>query len=297
MVMNGVGREIILVDRNAERAEAEAFDISHAIPFAYPLRVKEGDYQDLKGSRMVIISAGVSQQKGESRLDLLKRNAEVFGYVIPKVLENASEAVLVVATNPLDIMTYMALHFAKKHGLPESRVLGTGTMLDTARFRTLLGGHLGIDSQHVHAYVVGEHGDSEVLTWSLASAGAIRLTEYCRQQKIEISEKLINEIDQRVRKAAYRIIKGKGATYYGIGSALAKIADVILHDQRSILTVSSFTPGLIKGSNLCLSMPRLVGGSGIITDIPIRLNERERDGLEKSAQVIKKAINEIKEYL
>ncbi len=237
MVMNGVGREIILVDKNMARAQAEADDILHAVPFAHPLHIRAGAYADLAGSVVVILTAGVNQQPGETRLQLLSRNAAVFREIVPQVLENAPNALLVVATNPVDVMTHLTAHFAAEHGVSSSRVIGSGTTLDTARFRALLGQHLGIDSQHVHGYVVGEHGDSEVLTWSLITIGGMPLLEFCYQQHITLDDEVRQQIDEGVRRAAYRIISGKGATYYGIGSALAHIVDVILHDQRAVLTV------------------------------------------------------------
>jgi L-lactate dehydrogenase len=237
LVMQGVGRELVLVDKNASRANAEADDIRHAVPFANPLEVHAGIYKDLAGCRVVLLCAGVGQKPGETRLQLLERNAKIFGDVVPAVLEHAPEAVLVVATNPVDIMTHLTAEFAAKCGVSPARVLGSGTTLDTARFRSLLGSHCGVDSHHVHAYVIGEHGDSEVLTWSLATIGGMPLEAFAKFQHVDLSESIRNEIDHKVRRAAYHIIDGKGATYYGIASALSRIVDVILHDQRSVLTV------------------------------------------------------------
>jgi len=293
LIMQGIGREIVLVDKNEKKAEAEANDLFHAVPFSNPLEVHKGDYKDLKGCRLVILSAGVSQKPGESRLDLLKKNAAIFKEVVPSVLKNAPETVLVVATNPLDIMTHIAARFASEHGVPESRVLGTGTMLDTARFRALLGRKLGVDSQHVHAYVLGEHGDSEVLTWSLVTIGGMNLENFCNQMDICFDEGPKKKIDDQVRNAAYRIIDGKGATYYGVGSAIAKVADVILHGQRSILTVSSPTRDVEGVEDVSVSLPRLVGGEGVITAFPLPLAGKEKEDLRKSAETVRKAIDEI----
>ena len=281
LLMQGIGREIVLVDMNEKKAEAEANDLFHAVPFSNPLQIRKGDYQDLRESRLVILSAGVSQKPGESRLDLLKRNAAIFKEVVPSVLENVPDTVLVVATNPLDIMTHLAARFASEYGVPEGRVLGTGTMLDTARFRALLGRKLGVDSQHVHAYVLGEHGDSEVLTWSLVTIGGMNLEDFCERVDICFDDVPKREIDDQVRNAAYRIIDGKGATYYGVGSAIAKVADVILHDQRSILTVSSPTR-------------ELEGVKDVLATFPVPLVAEERDGLKKSAETVKEAIEEIR---
>jgi L-lactate dehydrogenase len=293
MVMRGVGREIVLVDKDESRSEAEANDILHAVPFSNPLRIRRGDYEDLRDSRIVILSAGVSQKPGESRLDLQKRNASIFKEVVPNVLKHAPDTILIVATNPLDIMTYLTAHYAKDFNVRESRVLGTGTMLDTARFRSLLGAYMMVDPQHVHGYVIGEHGDSEVLTWSLTTIGAMHLDDYCKHQNLSFDENLRQNIDHKVRNAAYSIIEGKGATYYGIGSALAKLADVILHDQRSILTVSTPVSEVEGVPDVSVSMPRLVGGDGVIATLPLSLDAREAQALHESATLVKNAIREL----
>lgn len=294
LIMRGVGREIVLVDRNTARAEAEADDLFHAVPFAKPLSVRAGDYADLAGARVVVIAAGVNQQPGETRLQLLERNAAVFADVIPSVLQHAPAAVLVVATNPVDVMTHLAVHFAGKLGVPATRVLGSGTTLDTARFRVLLGQKLGVDSHHVHAYVIGEHGDSEVLSWSTASIGNLSLEEFCHVRGIDFMESDREEIDHRVRKAAYHIIQGKGATYYGIGSALARIIDVILHDQRAILSVCARTSDVAGVSDVTLALPHMLGGQGIVAPLPLMLNPGEQEALRQSATILKTAIDSLK---
>src|SRR6516164_5427843 len=206
LVMQGIGREIVLVDKNTDRAEAEADDIRHAVPFAHPLDVRAGNYEDLAGCRVVLLCAGVGQQPGETRLHLLQRNAQVFHEIVPAVLAHAPEAVLVVASNPVDVMTHLAARFARDCGVPAGRVFGSGTTLDTARFRSLLGGHCGVDARHVHAYVIGEHGDSEVLTWSLATIGGMPLEEFARRRGIDLGEPIRKDIDANVRGAAYKII-------------------------------------------------------------------------------------------
>src|SRR3954464_13749628 len=180
LVMRGVGREIVLVDKNQARAAAEADDIRHAVPFAHALEVQAGNYPDLAGCRAVVLCAGVGQKPGESRLQLLRRNAAVFRDVVPSVLKHAPEAVIIVASSPVDVMTHIAARFAAEAGVPAGRVFGSGTTLDTARFRTLLGAQCGVDAPHVHAYVVGEHGDSEVLTWSLVSVAGMPLDAFAQ---------------------------------------------------------------------------------------------------------------------
>src|SRR5262245_43602989 len=293
LVMSGVGRELGLVDRNAARAEAEADDIRHAVPFAHPLYVRAGGYDDLKSCRAVVICAGVGQRPGETRLDLLRRNAAVFAEVVPQVLAHAPEATLVVATNPVDVMTHLAARFAASCGVPAGRVLGSGPTLDTARFRTLLAGHCGVDPHHVHAHVLGEHGDSEVLTWSLATVGGMPLAAFARQRGITVPEPVRQDIDGKVRRAAYTIIGGKGATYYGIGSALARILDVILHDQRAILTVCAPAAEVAGVHDVTVSLPRLLGGRGVIETFPLPLNEEETTQLRASAGVIRRALDEL----
>jgi L-lactate dehydrogenase len=295
LVMQGVGREIVLVDKNTARAAAEADDIRHAVPFAHPLEVRSGGYQDLSGCEVIVLCAGVGQRPGETRLQLLQRNAQVFREVVPAALAHASDAVLVVATNPVEVMTHLAAHYAEESGVPPGRVLGSGTMLDTARFRSLLGAHCGVDPQHVHAYVIGEHGDSEVLTWSLATIGGMPLEQFARRRGINLSEPVRADIDRKVRGAAYTIIGGKSATYYGIGSALARIVDVILHDQRAIMTVGTPTADVVGVSNVTVSLPRLVGGQGVMETFPLPLSEDETEQLRASARVIRQALDELED--
>ncbi|MBN1887494.1 MAG: L-lactate dehydrogenase [Thermoflexales bacterium] len=292
MVMRGVGREIVLVDRNAERAKAEADDILHAVPFAHPIQVSAGDYPNLAGCHVVVITAGTAQKPGETRLQLLERNAAILQGIVSQIIKHAPEAVLVVVTNPVDVMTYLTARYAEGLGVPETRVIGSGTMLDTARFRALLGRHLGVDSQHVHAYVVGEHGDSEVLTWSLAAVGGIPLEDFCELQKINLDEATRQEIDRQVRQAAYSIIAGKGATYYGIGSTLARIVDVILRDQRAVLTVSTRVVEIAGVCDVSISLPHLIGGAGVLADLPVPLAPGEEALLRASADVVCQAIRE-----
>ncbi len=294
LVMRGVGREIVLVDKNPQRSLAEADDLFHAVPFAHPMSLRSGEYADLVDAQVVVIAAGVNQKPGETRLQLLERNAAVFAEVVPSILKHAPEAVLVVATNPVDVMTHLTAHFAAQLGVPAPRVLGSGTTLDTARFRVLLGEKLGIDAHHVHAYVIGEHGDSEVLPWSLVTVGGLRLDEFCAIRGITLTDADRQEIDQRVRKAAYHIIQGKGATYYGIGSALARIVDVILHDQRAILTVCARADEVAGVKDVTLALPHVLGGNGVVAPLPLKLSDAEEAALHLSATVLRSAIETLK---
>ena len=293
LVMSGVGREIVLVDLNRARAEAEANDISHAVPFAHPLMVRAGDYPDLVGARVVVIAGGVAQKPGETRLELLQRNADVFRQIVPSVLEYAPDAVLLVVSNPVDIMTHLAAHFAADFGVPQTRVIGSGTTLDTARFRTLLGKHFDVDSKHVHAYVLGEHGDSEVLAWSQASIAGLNLDDFARVHGKPLTESDRTEIDEQVRRAAYFIIAGKGATYFGIGSAVARILDTLLNNRRSILTICTRIHGVADCEDVTLALPHLLGGDGALATIPLPLNEIEQAALRRSAAILREAIESL----
>lgn len=294
LLMEGIGREIILVDLNRARAEAEADDIFHAVPFAHPLTVRAGDYADLEGCRVVVIAAGVAQRPGETRLQLLQRNATVFEQVVPSILQYVGDTILLVVSNPVDIMTHLAAHFAAAFGVPSTRVIGSGTMLDTARFRTLLGRRFGVDPQHVHAYVIGEHGDSEVLTWSLAAIAGMRLEEFAsRRGEAVLTDAEKQQIDEQVRRAAYHIIAGKGATYYGIGGAVARLVDVLLSDQRAVLTICSRIQGVATCEGVTLGLPHVVGGQGAMGMIPLLLDATEQQGLQRSASILREAIESL----
>jgi len=292
IVMRGAATDVVLVDINRQRAEAEAADILHAVPFVHPVNVKAGDYPDLDGSGIVIITAGVAQKPGETRLQLLERNAAILKQIVPQVLEHAPDAVLVITTNPVDVMTHLAARFAAEYNVPSRRVLGSGTTLDTARFRALLGTHLGVDAHHVHGYVIGEHGDSEVLTWSIVDIGGLPLEDFAHLRSVTLDEATRQAIDDEVRHAAYTIIEGKGATYYGIGAALARIVDAIAHDHRAILTICTPMPDVAGVRDVTVALPHLVSGQGALEALPLKLNARETSALRASARIIREAIEE-----
>ena len=293
LVMRGVGSEIVLVDKAEKRAQAEAADILHAVPFAHPLQVRSGDYADLAGARVVIVAAGVGQKPGETRLQLLERNAAVFRAVVPEVFRHAPDTILVVATNPVDVMTHLAARYAAEFDVPSHRVLGSGTTLDTARFRSLIGEHVGVDSTHVHGYVLGEHGDSEVLAWSTATVGTIPLDRFCEMRGFSLDDEKRAAVDQAVRRAAYQIIEGKGATFYGVGSALARIVSNILWDRRAIMTVCTPRPEVAGVEDATVSLPSLVGGEGVEATFPQPLSPDEQEALHASAAIIRKAIDDL----
>ena len=293
MVMRGVGREIVLVDLNRARAEAEANDIFHAVPFAHPMTVRAGGYADLEDAYVVVIAGGVAQKPGETRLQLLQRNADVFRQIVPSVVQAAPDALLLIVTNPVDVMTHVAAQFAAKYGVASSRVLGSGTTLDTARFRALVGRHFDVDPQYVHGYVIGEHGDSEVLVWSQATIAGLGLDGFARVHGTPLTTQDRERIDENVRRAAYHIIAGKGATYYGIGSAVARIVDVLVHDQRAILTICARVNAVPDCDDVTLALPHLVGGDGVLATIPLALDDTERVGLRRSAGILRDAVRSL----
>lgn len=289
MALTGACSDVILVDLDEKRAQAEARDILHSVPFAHAVRVSAGGYDDIENAALVIVAAGVSQRPGETRLSLLDRNARVFQSVIPSILSRAPEAVLLVATNPVDVMTHVAARIAG----PKGRVIGSGTILDTARFRALLSEHLGVSSASIHAYVLGEHGDSEVLVWSDAQVGGLPLEAFAAQIGKPITEADRARIDEGVRRAAYAIIEGKGSTYYGIGAGLARLARAILRDERAVFTVSALSADAAGVPDVTLSLPRIVGRGGLLGTLAPALSGAERDALARSAAILSQAARDI----
>ena len=290
LTLQGVVSEIVLVDLNEKLAQAQAEDILHATSFSSPVRISAGSYPELSGAEVVVLACGVGQKPGETRLQLLQRNAKVFADVTGKVLAAAPEAILLVASNPVDLITLMVARMTK---LPAGRVIGSGTVLDTARFRALLGEHLGLAPHSVHAYVLGEHGDSEVLVWSSARAGGIPLEDFARQTGRTWSDEVRHRIDDGVRRAAYRIIEGKGATYYGIGAGISRLVRAIRNDERGVYTVSAPCRDLPEFSSISLSLPRILGREGIIATLRPSLAPDEQAAMQNSAQVIAAAAEQL----
>jgi L-lactate dehydrogenase len=289
-VMRGVGSEVVLVDHNPDLAVAQAEDILHATPFASAMPVTAGGYDALEGAGVVMVAAGVPQKDAsETRLALLKRNADVFRAVIPAILARAPGAVLLIASNPVDVMTALAAQVAAGHGVSPARVIGSGTMLDTARFRALVAAHLGVSAHSVHAHVLGEHGDSEVLHWSGAEVGALPLREAAIQLGRGHGEDVRQAIDAGVRRAAYRIIAGKGATWFGIGAAMARLAEAVIGDQRAVLTCTTPAAMVAGVADVSVSLPRVVGRGGVLATLTPVLTEGETALLAASAGVVKAA--------
>lgn len=297
VVMRKAAGEVVLLDANKDRAKAEAADIMHAVPFSHETDVYAGEYNDLANSNVIVIAAGANQKPGETRLSLMERNVKILDGILSQTSVVAPNAIYLVATNPVDIITHMCVMLGEKYGIEKSKIIGTGTTLDTARFRVLLGKFLGVDSRNVHGYVVGEHGDSEVLTWSNIDIGGVKLEDFIAFRGIEFNEEIKNKIDNDVRNAAYTIISGKGSTYYGIGAAIAKIVDIINRDNRAILTVSSFNNDVEGVKDLAIALPHLVGGEGIIAALPLNLSVKEKMLLKQSAQIIKGKIEAYSENL
>ncbi len=284
LAQEGSAEKLILIDANKERATAEAMDISHATPFTFGSRVVSGEYKDLTEAGIVIITAGANQKPGETRLDLLEKNVAIFKTIIPDVAKYAPNAILIIAANPVDVMTEVAL---KMSGFPKNRVFGTGTVLDSARFRSILGRHLGISPKSIHANVIGEHGDSEVLLWSGAVAGTSNIERIAKESDVILDKVIKGSIDNEVRNSAYTIIKGKGATYFGIAAATQYIVSSIVHDKHSILTVSSHHDEGIGGyKNICYAMPSVVSKNGVERALNPTMNEEETAALERSAHTL-----------
>jgi L-lactate dehydrogenase len=293
ILMRKAATSIVMIDVNKQRASAEAADISHAVPFTQPTAISSGDYADLAGAGIVVIAAGVNQKPGESRLELLGRNAAIMRAIVPQILNYAPEAMILVTTNPVDVMTHFTATFAAEMGYSNHRIIGSGTTLDTARFRSLLGSYLGVDATHVHGYVIGEHGDSEVITWSIVDIGGLPLDDFVRIRKLNFDQGVMDDIDKKVRYAAYEIIEGKGATYYGIGAAVAQIVDVIAHDQKSILTICRPTHEIREAGYTTVSLPHLVAGRNVIAPLQMKLSQKENKALADSGKIIREMIGKI----
>lgn len=283
MMQSGLFTDLVLIDSNESKAEGEAMDISDGIPFAEPMQVRAGTYEDAADASIIIITAGANQKPGETRLDLVQKNAGIFKSIIPQITATSFDGIIVVIANPVDILTYVAL---KLSGYPEDRVIGSGTVLDTARLRYALGEKLGVDSRSVHSFVIGEHGDSEIPVWSSANVSGIPLAEFWKLRAEGPPQAGMEEIGKDVRNSAYEIISKKGATYYGIAMSALRVCQAIVRDERSILTVSSMMHGEYGVDGIALSTPSIIGASGLITHVPISLSWQERDALQKSASTL-----------
>ena len=283
LLFSGLAAEIVLIDNNHAKAEGEAMDLNHAVPFAHPTRIWAGNYSDCAGAAVVVIAAGTGQKPGETRLDLLQRNADIFAEIVPRIVEHNRDCILLIATNPVDVLTKISLQLS---GLPAHHVIGSGTILDTARFRYLLSQHFGVDPRSVHAFIIGEHGDSEVPVWSLANIAGMRLEEFCAAQGRAYEWKALHKIFEETRDAAYHIIARKQATYYAVAAGLMRIIEAILRDQNTVLSVSSLVNGEYGIENVCLSLPSIVNRDGIEQVLHLQLSGEEVRKLQESARIL-----------
>ena len=290
LLIQGLVSQMTIIDVNRERAEGEVMDLNHGMPFAYPLRIWSGDYRDCKDADIVVIAVDKGQKIDQSRLELAQGNFEIMKTIIPRITEYNKDCILIVVTNPLDVMTYAAL---KLSGFPKNRVLGSGTSLDTARLRFLLAQHLQIDPRNVHAYIIGEHGDSEVPVWSLANVAGINLRDYCLACKLPFSERELDNMFLKAKNAGYEILKRKGRTNYGVALAVTRIVRSILRNENSVLTVSTLLEDYHGAKNVCLSVPAVVNKKGIKEIIELPLDQKEKTQFKESARIVKNAIDSL----
>jgi L-lactate dehydrogenase len=290
LAQSGLFSEIVMIDKSKEKAEGEALDISHGIPFSKPVQIYAGDYDDISDAAIIVVTAGAGQKPGETRLDLTKKNVGIFQSVIPEIIKYNRNGILLIVANPVDILTYTA---AKLSRFSKNRVFGSGTVLDTARFKYMLGDHLGVDPRSIHAFIIGEHGDSEIAAWSSANVSGIPLHAFCEMRGQYNFRKTMHEIADGVKNSAYEIIEKKGATYYGIAMSVRRICEAIVRDEKSILPVSSIQKGNYGIDGVALSMPAIVGKHGVEALVPIELNQKEQEDLQKSADKLRSIINDI----
>ena len=290
LMQSGLFTEMVLLDANHEKAKGEAADIAHGIPFGRPMKIYAGDYDDVADAAIIIITAGANQKPDETRLDLVHKNVSIFQSIIPEITKRDFEGILLVVANPVDILTYAAL---KISGYPENRVIGSGTVLDSARLKYNLGQHLGVDSRSVHAFIVGEHGDSEIAAWSSANVSGIPLDNFCEMRGHYNHAAATERIAEEVKHSAYDIISKKGATYYGIAMSVKRICEAIIRDEKSILPISTMLHGEYGISDVVLSLPCIVGKEGYETKVPIDLDQDEVAKLHESANTLKDVIAEV----
>lgn len=290
LMQSGLFSELVLLDADRDKAEGEALDVAHGIPFASPMKIYAGDYDDLTDAAIIIVTAGANQKPGETRLDLVQKNVGIFRSIIPEIAKRDYQGILLIVSNPVDILTYAAI---KLSGMPEHRVIGSGTVLDTARFKYQLGEHLSIDPRSIHAFIIGEHGDSEIAAWSSANVSGIPIHDICEMRGFFHHEDAMREIAETVKNSAYEIIAKKKATYYGIAMSVRRICEAIVRNEKSILPLSVMLHGQYGLENVVLSMPAIVGSEGVETTVPIELNREEQEKLKQSAQALGKIAGQL----
>lgn len=290
LMESGLFSEMVLLDADKSRAEGEVLDISHGLPFARPMKITAGDYEDLQDAAIIVVTAGAGQKPGETRLDLVKKNVSIFQSIIPEIAKWNTEGILLIVSNPVDILTYVA---AKLSGFPENRVFGSGTTLDSARLKYLLGEHLSVDARSVHAWIIGEHGDSQIAAWSSANVSGVPLSDFCEMRGFLDHEENMMRIAEDVKNSAYTIIEKKKATYYGVAMAVRRICEAIIRDEKSVLPVSSIQHGAFGIEGVALSMPSIVGKYGVEKNIPMSLSEKEQEELKKSALALQDVLSSL----
>jgi L-lactate dehydrogenase len=291
LVQSGLASELVLIDRDAQRADGEAMDLNHGLAFVKPMLVSAGGYELLAGCDVVVICAGANQRPGETRLDLLHKNAAVFEEVIPQVVAACPQGVIVIATNPVDILTEISARLA---GWPHGRVIGSGTLLDTARLRYGLGEFFDTDPRCIQAWTVAEHGDTLVAAWSSASVGGMHLTDYAGTSGRKLNPELMADLLERTRRAGYEVIQRKHSTYYAIGLALLKIVEAVLRDQRTVMTVSTPLEGRFGVDGMSLSLPSVVSRNGVEAVLEIPMDEAETAAFRASAEALKSRLAELR---
>lgn len=290
LMLDKLFSEIVLIDLNRQKANGEAADLNHGLPFVAPMSIYAGDYPDLSDASVIIITAGANQRPGQTRTDLVRANVRVFSSIIRSITKYNSDAILLVVTNPVDILTYVSL---KLSGFPSERVIGSGTVLDTARLKYLTGEYLGVDSRNIHSFIIGEHGDSELAVWSCATVSGIPLTDFCSSSCRDCGMERLEEMYDNVKNSAYEIIEAKGATYYAIAESVRRIVSAIVRDEKSVLPVSSLISGHYGLDDVCLGVPTVVGKNGVERILDLPLNEDEERRLTESAEKMKDIIKEI----
>lgn len=292
LLLSGLAAEIVLIDENRKKAEGEAMDLNHAIHFSHPTRIWAGDFQDCAGATVTVVAAGANQKPGETRLDLVKKNAAIFRQIVPEIVRHNPEGILLIATNPVDVLTYVSLQLS---GLPPQHVIGSGTILDTSRFRYLLSQHFGVDPRSVHGFIIGEHGDSEVPVWSLANIAGMRLRDFCTAQGMTYDETAMEEIFRQTRDAAYHIITRKGATYYAVAAGMMRLVEAILRNQNTVLSASSLIENYYGIQDVCLSLPTVINRNGVERVLRLALSEQETTALQHSAEVLRATYTQVRE--
>ena len=290
LMQSGLFSEMVLIDVNRDRAEGEALDIAHGMPLAYPMKIYAGDYDSACDAALLVITAGANQKPGETRLDLVKKNVGIFKGIMSEISKRSCQGIMLVVANPVDILTLTAI---KHSGLPVNRVIGSGTVLDTARLRYLLGEHLQVDTRSIHAFIIGEHGDSEFAAWSSANVSGVPLHDFCEMRGHHDHSEAMNRIEESVRNSAYEIIKRKQATYYGIAMAVKRISAAIIRDEKTVLPISSLINNTYGIENVALSLPAIIGKDGVENIIPLRLSAEEHRKLRESSDVLKNIAQDV----